>query len=104
MKIFIALGIGIVAGIIDVLPMIRQKLDKYSCISAFVHWIVLGLVIPFVDWSIQPWLKGLVIAELFAIPVVIITYPRDQKAILPILLFSAFLGAGVGSAGAYFLG
>lgn len=103
MKILIAISIGVVAGAIDVLPMIKQKVDKHSCIAAFVHWLVLGLIIPFVDWNIQPWLKGLIIAELFAIPVAIMTYPRDRKAIMPIFIFSAILGVGVGSAGAYFI-
>jgi len=57
----IALIIGIAAGIIDVLSMIIEKLDKAACWSAFVHWLVLGIIIPFVGWEIQPWLKGLII-------------------------------------------
>ena len=100
MKILIALGIGVVAGIIDVVPMIKQKIDKYSCASAFVQWIALGLIIPFVDWNINPCLKGLIIAELFAIPIMIITFPRDSKAVIPIAIFSAILGVAVGFAGA----
>jgi hypothetical protein len=35
-KIFIALGIGVIAGIIDVVPMIIQKIDKFSCISTIL--------------------------------------------------------------------
>ncbi len=35
--IFIALIIGIVAGIIDVIPMLIQKLDKFANLSAFTH-------------------------------------------------------------------
>ena len=34
-KIFVALIIGIIAGTIDVIPMIIQRIDKYACISAF---------------------------------------------------------------------
>jgi hypothetical protein len=99
-RILIALIIGIVAGIIDVIPMIFQKLDMYSCVSAFIHWIVLGLIIPFVTWPIKPWLKGLLIAELTAIPIMIIVYPQDPISIIPMIVFSAILGAGVGLAGA----
>jgi hypothetical protein len=100
----IALGIGVVAGIIDVVPMIIQKLDRSACISAFVHWIALGLIIPFVGWGIQPWLKGLLVAELAALPVMIIVYPKDRKALIPMSVFSAILGAGVGMAGAMLIG
>ena len=102
--ILIALLIGIVAGIIDVVPMIIQKLNKYANLSAFMHWVVLGLIIPFVDWSIAPWLKGLILGELLAIPVIIIVSQNDKKSILPILLMSAILGMGVAIAGARFIG
>ncbi|MDP3479458.1 MAG: hypothetical protein Q8R88_06780 [Desulfoprunum sp.] len=100
----IALCIGVIAGIVDVVPMAIQKLDKFACVSAFVHWVVLGLIIPYVNWDIQPWLKGLVIAELSAIPMMILVYPQDSKALIPMAIFSAILGAGVGLAGARFIG
>ncbi|MFC2104576.1 hypothetical protein ACFLS4_04405 [Bacteroidota bacterium] len=102
--IFIALIIGIIAGIIDVIPMLIQKLNKYASLSAFMHWIVLGLIIPFVSWNIDPWLKGLIIGELLAIPVIIIVMQNDKKSVLPILLMSALLGIGVAIAGARFIG
>lgn len=98
-NILIALMIGIVAGIIDVIPMVIQRLDIYSCVSAFIHWIVLGLVIPYVTWNIKPWLKGLLIAELTAIPIMIIVYPDEPISIFPMIVFSAILGACVGIAG-----
>ena len=103
-NIFIALCIGIVAGVIDVVPMLIQKLDKFSCVSAFIHWIVLGLIIPYLNWGIQPWLKGLIIAELTAIPIMIIVYPQAPKALVPMFVFSAVLGIGVGLAGAKYIG
>jgi len=103
-NILIALIIGVVAGLIDVIPMIIQKLDKTACWSAFIHWVVLGLIIPFVGWDIQPWLKGLIIGELTVIPVIIIVSTKDKKAIIPILIFSAILGTGVAIAGSYLIG
>jgi hypothetical protein len=103
-NILIALCIGLIAGIIDVVPMFIQKLDKFSCVSALIHWIILGLLIPYINWDIQPWLKGLIIAELSAIPIMIIVYPQDQKAILPMMISSTILGVGVGMAGSRFVG
>ena len=103
-EILIALAIGIVAGTIDVIPMIIMKLDKYANISAFVHWVVLGLIIPFVGWDIQPWLKGLILGELAIMPVMILVLQKDKKSLIPMALFSAILGAGVAIAGAAFIG
>ena len=102
--LFIALLIGIIAGIIDVIPMLWQKMDKYANLSAFLHWVFLGLIIPFVNWPVAPWLKGVIIAEMAAVPVLMMVLPKDRKALLPIVLMSALLGAGVGWAGAYFMG
>jgi len=102
--IFIALIIGIIAGTIDVIPMIIQKIDKYASLSAFVHWVVLGLFIPYVDWEMQPWLKGVLLALLSAIPIMIIVYPKDKKALIPMIIFSIILGAGIGFAGEKYIG
>lgn len=100
----IAIIIGLVAGLIDVIPMIIMKLEKVANISAFVHYFVLGLIIPFVSWGIEPWQKGAIIAFLSALPVMIIVYPKDKKAIIPMIVFSLILGAGIGIAGAKFIG
>jgi hypothetical protein len=100
----IAIIIGLVAGLIDVAPMIIMKLDKVANISAFVHYFVLGLIIPFVSWDIAPWIKGIIISFLSALPVMIIVYPKDKKAIIPMIVFSLILGAGIGIAGAKLIG
>ena len=99
----IAIIIGLVAGLIDVTPMIIMKLEKVANISAFVHYFVLGLIIPFVGWDIAPWIKGIIISVLSALPVMIIVYPKDKKSIIPMIVFSLILGAGIGIAGAKFI-
>jgi len=96
--------IGIIAGLIDIIPMIIQKLNKRDSISAFLHYFALGLIIPFVNFGIAPWITGIVIAILTSIPIMIIVYPRDKKAIIPMIIFSLILGAGIGIAGAKFIG
>lgn len=100
----IALTIGIIAGIIDIIPMLITKQDKNACLSAFLHWVALGLLIPFINWELKPWLTGLIVAELTAIPFMVLVFPKDPKALIPISLFSAVLGIGVGVAGSIFIG
>ena len=101
--IYAALVIGIVAGIVDVLPMVVQKMPWRANASAFMHWVALGLVIPYVHWGIAPWLKGMLIALLFAVPILLIVTETDKKALIPITVMSLLLGAGVGWAGAVFV-
>ena len=103
-EILIALIIGIIAGIIDVIPMLIQRMDKFANLSAFSHWVVLGLIIPFISWDIAPWLKGLIIAEISAIPILFMVAKDDKKAIIPITVMSAILGIAVGIASNYFIG
>ena len=100
----IAAIIGLAAGLIDVIPMIIQKLDRTSCISAFVHYFILGLIIPYVNWNLDPWFKGMIISLLMALPVMVIVYSKDKKAIIPMIIFALILGAGIGIAGAKFIG
>ncbi len=102
-NIFIALIIGLSAAIIDVVPMITQRIEKSACISAFIQWIVLGLIIPYVNWDMQPWLKGILIAELTALPILVLVFAKEPKSIIPIIIFSAILGIAVGLAGARFV-
>jgi hypothetical protein len=103
-SILIAIIIGLVAGLIDITPMIIMKLEKVANISAFVHYFVLGLIIPFVSWDIAPWIKGIIISFLSALPIMIIVYPKDKKAIIPMMIFAIIIGAGIGLAGDRFIG
>ena len=102
--ILIAILIGLAAGTIDVIPMIIMKLERSANLSAFLHYFVLGLIIPFVSWDISSWLKGMIIALISAIPVMIIVFQKDKKAIFPMFFFSLVLGAAIGLAGAKFIG
>ena len=102
-NILIAVIIGLAAGLIDVTPMIIMKLERIANISAFTHYFILGLIIPFVSWDIAPWIKGMIISFLSALPIMILVYPKDKKSLIPMTVFSLILGAGIGLAGAKFI-
>jgi hypothetical protein len=97
-KLFVSCGIGIIAGVIDIIQMLIRKLDKYAVASAFVQWMVLGFLISYVQVPVASWLKGLVIAEMAALPLMILVLKSDPKSIIPIMVMSAVLGAFVGMA------
>ena len=102
-NIIITLVIGLSAALIDVIPMIIQRLDKYACISAFIQWLVLGFIIPYVNWDMQPWLKGLIIGELAALPIMVLVFAKEPKSVIPIVIFSAVLGMAIGIEGDKFI-
>ena len=95
-KILTSILLGIIAGVIDVIPMVVQGLNWYANLSALSHWVVLGVIIPYVSWEIKPWIKGLIIAELSAIPILIIVAEKDLNSLIPIIAMSAILGSSVG--------
>jgi len=95
-KLLVSIGIGVIAGIIDVVPMIIMQLNIYACLSAFTQWVILGIIINYIDLGIKAWLKGLIVAILCSIPILIIVSEKEAVSIIPILIFSAVLGTLVG--------
>ncbi len=95
-KLTYALLFGAVAGIIDVAPMIAQGLNAYANWSAFAHWLVMGILVAYIQWPLKGWLKGLLLAELTAIPILILVAEKDLLSIVPIVVMSALLGSILG--------
>jgi hypothetical protein len=91
-----ALLIGAAAGIIDVVPMIAMGLNWYAITSAFIQWIVLGIVIPHIHIGLHGWVRGFIVAELCVLPVMIIVSMNGIPGIIPIIISTAVLGSGIG--------
>lgn len=92
--------IGIIAGTIDILPMLKMKLDKYAISSAFVFYFILPFIIfNTYLFGIVWWLKGGVITLALALPVIIIVAKEDIKSIPPMVVMSIVLGTLIGLAG-----
>lgn len=87
---------GMVAGIIDVIPMILQKLTWDANVSAFVMWIVVGFFIAVTDVKIHPAVKGMLIAFLVLLPSAILIGWSEPFSLLPIALMTSILGALLG--------
>lgn len=100
MEFLLILGIGIVAGVIDVLPMIKMKVDKYSTLSAFVYYLIMPFIVFSVKWfGSLWWLRGGVVALLMAIPVIILVAKEDKKSPIAMTIMSIVLGSLIGVAG-----
>jgi hypothetical protein len=95
-KIKIGILLGIVAGIIDVIPMIMQKLTWDANISAFSMWIVVGFLISTIDLKINSILKGILIAFLVLLPSAILIGWSEPFALIPIVIMTTILGGLLG--------
>jgi hypothetical protein len=102
--LLLTLLVGCIAGIIDILPMIKMKLNRYAISSAFIFYFVM----PFIIFNLNLlnslwWLKGGIVTLVLSLPVIIIVSQEDKKSVLPMGIMAVVLGTGIGVAG-YFLG
>jgi hypothetical protein len=92
--------IGIVAGTIDIIPMLLQKLPKQATISAFLQYFFVSIIIVNIDLPhIAWWLEGGLISVAFALPVVCLFAKEEKKAVPIVLTMAAVLGTLIGIAG-----
>ncbi|MGX8851705.1 hypothetical protein [Amedibacillus sp. YH-ame10] len=103
-EILLTVLVGIIVASIDILPMIKMKLDKYAISSAFTFYFVM----PFIIYNLTLlenvwWLKGGFITLVLSIPTTILIAKADKKGCIPVVIMSVVLGTCIGIAG-HFLG
>jgi len=95
-KIIAGLVLGLVAGIIDVVPMILQKLTWDANLSALVMWIIAGFFIATSELKLNSILKGILISFLLLTPIAILIAWQEPKSLIPITVMTLILGAFLG--------
>ncbi len=95
-RIKIGLLLGLVAGIIDVIPMIMQNLTWDANISAFTMWIVVGFLIATIDLKINSIIKGILTAFLVILPTAILIGWKEPVSLMPIAVMTLVLGSLLG--------
>lgn len=96
MKYLTGIVLGIIAGIIDVIPMFIQDLPLNACLSAFTMWVIIGFFISVIDIKIYSIFKGIVISYLSILPLCFIIGWEDAKVLIPIIIMTTFLGGLLG--------
>ena len=87
---------GIIAGIIDVIPMILQKLTADACVSAFSLWVISSLLIMNIKSKVNGALKGIFISLFVLIPSAILIGWKNPVTLLPIFVMTVILGGALG--------
>lgn len=88
--------LGVVAGVIDVIPMILQKLTWDANLSAFSLWIISGFLIATSNLKIKGIAKGIIIPFLVLIPSAIIIGWQEPFSLIPITIMTLILGSALG--------
>ena len=77
--------LGIIAGIIDVVPMVLQKLTWDANLSAFSLWIISGFLIATTNIKMRGVAKGILIPFLVLLPSAILIGWEKKYCFLSLL-------------------
>lgn len=87
----LALVTGLGAGVLDIIPMLAQRIAGRSCFSAFLLYFFAGIIIFHSDMPLLPWwLDGSAVALMMAIPVMLGFAGKDRKS-APIITVNALV-------------
>jgi len=100
--LYVSLAIGLAAGVLDIVPMIIQKLEKRAIVSAFLQYLFVSIVIVNISLPVVWWLKGGIVSFALALPVLVIVSGKDKKAVSVIAGMSVILGTLIAAAGHFF--
>lgn len=95
-KYLIGILVGVMAGIVDVIPMFIMDLTWDANLSAFSMWVVVGFLTAATNLKMFPALKGVLVAFLVLTPCAILIGWKEPASLLPILGMTAILGALLG--------
>ena len=95
-KILLGLVLGLAAGIIDLVPMLLQKLSWDANLSALSLWLVSGVLTASVDWKINPAVKCIVISLLVLLPSAVLIGAKETLSLVPIGAMTLILGGALG--------
>jgi hypothetical protein len=95
-KVQAGLLFGILAGLIDITPMVLQKLNWDANLSAFSLWVVAGFLISTSALKLPGILKGLLIVFLVLFPTAVLIAYTQPMSLIPITVMTLILGSALG--------
>jgi len=95
-KIMFGVGLGIIAGLIDLIPMIIQDLPWNANLSAFSMWVIIGFLVSVTELKINEILKSILIAFLVLFPNLFIIGIQNPISIFPIAIMTLLLSSILG--------
>ena len=99
-KTKVGLIVGIIFGIVDIIPMILMKMTWDTLVSAFLMCIIGGFLISTSSLKLNNTLKGTLIFFLIALPMMILVVAGSPQELIPMLVTNLIIGSLMG----YFIG
>lgn len=92
-QFWLSLVTGVVAGGVDVMPMVLKKLPRASCLSAFIQYVVVSVVIFHITLPCLPWwLTGCLVSLAMALPMLVLVAEQERKSVPVIAVNALVLG------------
>lgn len=91
-RFLFALLTGCIAAGLDSLPMVIQKMNRMSILSACAQCVVVALLIFHASAPMPDALLGAAVSFLCAVPVVIMIATSEPKAVIPVMAMQTVLG------------
>lgn len=90
LTLLLCICLGCMLGILDIIPMIKNKIDKYAITSAFSYHVIMPyLLLNITNENTSIYIGG-VLYFICSIPIVILVSKTDKKAV-PIILLTSFI-------------
>ncbi|MCK4520765.1 hypothetical protein KAT95_02755 [Candidatus Parcubacteria bacterium] len=99
-KTKVGLIIGIIFGIVDIIPMMLMKMTWDTLVSAFLMCVIGGFLISTSNLKLNNTLKGTLIFFLIAFPMMIVVVAGSPQELVPMLVTNLIIGSLMG----YFIG
>jgi hypothetical protein len=94
----VILGVGLVAGVLDLIPLVMVQAPLLNMVSIVCFWLVAVFFMAKTTLFKNSLLNGLVVAVLLMLPVVLTVYPVNPNDFLPMLSMAVILGPLSGAA------
>ena len=91
-KMVIAISIGLVAGILDLIPLVLVGAPLLNMTSILMFWMITSYFIAHNALFKNSILNGLALSTLNMLPLVIVIYTINPKDFLPMLSMALILG------------
>jgi len=95
-KLIVSMIIGLIAGVIDLIPLVMVRVPLLNMVSILTFWIVTSYFVAHVSLFKNALLNGLVMSTINMLPLVIIIYTINPKDFFPMLSMALILGPLVG--------
>mgnify|MGYP001609179254 CR=1 FL=1 len=95
-KTYLGIILGVIVGVINVLPMILQKISWDANIATFLTWVIVGFFISTTNLKIQRILKGMIISILIFIPSTIFVIESNLTGAIWIIVMTLIFGGLLG--------